>query len=161
MRLPSCQEIRRAIELYLDGAYGSERPAAAARFLPPPRFDPATWLMSAFIERDPPSAPFQNVRSFALRIGNRRYPHMKLRLSRPPQEPVYVFSVDCHDGMFKAPPGSADAEALEDLRRRNADIAADIHAAWEKEGLPTERSYLRRKIDEKKAENRADDGASA
>lgn len=148
MGLPSPGQIRRAVAVYLDRAYGPDVPPAARRFIPPTDFDPPRWLMSDLIERDPADAPLPAVRSFALRIGNSQYPHMKLRLSRPPRDEVYLFSVDCHDGVLRAPPGSADAQALEALRRHNAAVAAAIHAAWDVEDLPTERSYLRRRIEQ-------------
>ena len=84
--------------------------------------------------------------NFAIRLGNSAYPHMKLRLSRPPADPDYLFLVDSHDGFLTAPPDSADRAALEQLKRHNAALAETIAAAWTQAGLPTERNYLRRKI---------------
>ena len=106
--------------------------------------------MSPFIERDPPDAPLEGVRSFALRLGNEKYPHMKLRLSRPPRENVFLFSVDCHDTFLSAPVGSPDYDVLEGLKRHNAIVAEAIRLAWEQSRLPTERVYLRRKITQAK-----------
>lgn len=146
IELPPPAQIDRAVELYLDRAYGGRTPTAAERFRRPKGLDPAAWLMSGAAERDPPEAPLGDVRSFALRIGNARYPHMKLRLSRPPNETAFVFSVDCHDAFLRAPPGSADHEALEDLKRHNAAVAAAVLSAWDAAGLLTERNYLRRRI---------------
>jgi hypothetical protein len=102
--------------------------------------------MGPHVERDPPDAPLEGVRSFALRLGNDKYPHMKLRLSRPPHEKAYLFTVDCHDTFLSAPAGSADYEALEGLKRHNAFVAEAIRLAWESSHLPTERIYLRKRI---------------
>jgi hypothetical protein len=98
--------------------------------------------------RDAADAPVDGVRSFSLRLGNANYPHMKLRLSRPPKDNVFLFSVDAHDAFLHAPPGSADYGALEELKRRNSQMAAAITALWDENGLPTERNYLRLKIDQ-------------
>ena len=144
--MPSAAGIRRAIRLYLHYAYASAPPAHLARFMPPQNFKPHVWLMNAFIERDPPAAPLAEVRSFALRLGNEKYPHMKLRLSRPPREDFYLFSVDGHDTFLSAPMRSPDYEALEDLKRHNAIVAEAIRLAWEEARLPTERDYLRKKV---------------
>lgn len=144
--LPTADEIRRAVALYLELAYRGESPASAGRLIPPERFEPNQWLMSDLAERDPANAPLANVRSFALRFGNWQYPHMKLRLSRPPNDNVFVFSVDAHDAFLDAPAGSPDRGPLEELKRNNAAIAATVLAAWDAAGLLTERNYLRQKI---------------
>jgi len=144
--LPTADEIRRAVALYLELAYHGESPASAGRLIPPEVFEPTEWLMSDLAERDPSNAPLANVRSFALRLGNWQYPHMKVRLSRPPNDRVFVFSVDAHDAFLDAPAGSPDRAALEELKRNNAAIAATVLAAWDASGLLTERNYLRQKI---------------
>jgi hypothetical protein len=147
--LPSAGEIYRAVGAYLKCAYGQGALAPAVqRLIPPETFRPEEWLMSSFVERDPASAPLEAVRSFALRLGNRGYPHMKLRISRPPRDAVYLFSVDSHDAFLRAPEDSPDRRALESLKHDNAAIASTVYAAWEAEHLPTERSYLRRKIEQ-------------
>jgi len=149
--LPSAGQIRQAIEIYLRHAYPAGPPEKALRFLPPERFCPAEWLRSDFVEPDEKDAPPEQVRSFALRIGNSRYPHMKLRLTRPPSERVYLFMVDSHDAFLTAAPGSADERPLEELKRHNAAVAAAITADLDAAGLPTERNYLREKIRQARA----------
>ena len=81
-----------------------------------------------------------------MRIGNSRYPHMKLRLSRPPNDKVFVFTVDSHDAMLKAVRGTTNHDELEELKRHNVQLTEAITLAWEKAGLLTEHDYLRRKI---------------
>ena len=141
--LPSAHQIRQAVRLYLDNSYQDQLPDFVQRFVPPDACDPAEWLMTDVTERDPDDAPLADVRSFAMRIGNVMYPHMKLRLSRPPRHNVFLLSVDCHDAFLKASPDSGDTEALEALKSHNAAVAKAIHEAWDAAGLPTERSYLR------------------
>jgi len=120
-QLPTASVLRLAIEDYLRQAYGSAPPARVVEdFLPADDVDPVAWLMREMVLRDPPDAPLSHVRSFALRVGNRRYPHMKIRLSRPPGQRAFVFSVDAHDAVLHAPPGSTDAAALAQLKRFNA-----------------------------------------
>jgi hypothetical protein len=143
---PSLGELSKAVETFIRVAYGDCPPVHLQRFRPPPGCDPEEWLMSDEAERHPDDVPFKQVRSFALRIGNAHYPHMKLRLSRPPNDSRFVYTVDAHDAMLKAPVGSADYEALEHLKKNNAEIAAEIVKAWEEAGLLTEHSYLRDKI---------------
>jgi hypothetical protein len=150
LALPPAGQIRRAVELYLARAYSAPCPAPVAGLIPPEDFDPCQWLMDERFERDPADAPLAQVRSFILRLGNDLYPHMKLRISRPPRAVQFVFSVDSHDAFLHASPGSKDYELLEELKRHNAALAESIHAAWDLGGLPTERNYLRQKLQEAK-----------
>jgi hypothetical protein len=147
--LPAISSLRKAIELYLEKAYGAEPPkGTVSRFLPPPDADPGVWLMGQAVERHPPNAPLEQVRSFALRIGNRRYPFMKVRLTRPPRQAFYVFCVDAHDACLHAPSGSEDLAALERLKRFNIGLAQEVLAAWDAVGLLTERGHLREAVKE-------------
>ena len=146
INLPSPAKLRRAIDIYLKHAYERGVPQAVQKLIPPKDFQPHTWLMSEAIERTPPDAPLEAVRSFAMRLGNTMYPNMKLRLSRPPNQRVYVFSVDCHDAFLKSPVGSGDLEALRQLKQHNTKLAAIIVAEFEKAHVPTEHEYLRSKI---------------
>jgi hypothetical protein len=140
-------DVRCAIDVYLAGAYGQSVPEAIReRYAVPEGVELAQWLMSDVTERTPADADFDDVRSFALRIGNVSYPHMKLRLSRPPGRRELVLSVDAHDAMLRAPEGSPDAEILETLKATNACIGSEIRAAWEREGLMTEKTFLRQQI---------------
>lgn len=154
VRTPSPRQVYRSVELYLAMAYPDGPPESISHLLPGEPLEVVAWLMSDAAQRDPADAPLEAVRSFALRLGNTGYPHMKLRWSRPPGERVLVLSVDSHDAFLHSPPGSGDDEALESLKRDNARIAADIHAAWDAADLPTERNYLRRKIQDAKDRRR-------
>ncbi len=142
--LPTNCQLRLAVEHYLRQAYQAEPPGAVvAKFLPAEDDDLGAWLMRDVIERDPADAPLAQVRSFAMRMGNRQYPFMKIRLTRPPRQPGYIFTVDAHDAMLHAPPGSADVAQVEQLKQLNAHLSREVLAAWDAAGLPNERSYMR------------------
>jgi len=143
--LPCAKEIRQAIQIFLQRAYQNV-PPQLEKFIPAPDADIKSWLMSAATERDPANAPLEQVRSFSIRLGNQLYPNMKLRLSRPPRCEYFVFTVDSHDAFLHAPPGSKDYEPLEELKKHNTALADNITAAWEIYNLPTERNYLRKKL---------------
>ncbi len=150
-QLPDASALRLAIGDYLQQAYGSAPPAQVVEdFLPPDDVDPVAWLMRDVVVRDPPDAPLPHVRSFALRVGNRRYPYMKIRLSRPPGKRMFIFSVDAHDAILHAPTGSTDAAALAQLKRFNAQLTHQVMAVWDAAHLPTERSYMRQMIEQAK-----------
>ncbi|MDC1142735.1 response regulator [Planctomycetota bacterium] len=71
---------------------------------------------------------------YVLRLGNHLYPHMKLAMQQSDDNGDWYFHVDAHDD---APaPISAQCEAWEVLRQRNAEIAAAVHCAWELAGVP-------------------------
>ena len=148
--LPDIEMLRQAIQAYAALAYGQRLPPRVRRLMPPPQTPPQEWLMGDLVQRDPPDAPMDQVVSFIVRLGNRRYPHMKLRLTRPSGYAGYVLSVDAHDAFLHAPAGSPDEAALEDLKRFNARLSQDVMAEWDRLGLPTERSYMRELIERKK-----------
>ena len=109
--------------------------------------------MGEMAERDPPSAPLEIVRSAAFRLGNTLYPNMKFRISRPPNDMMFIFSVDCHDAILSMKKDSSDFAMIEELKAHNSKLADAILADWEKAHLPTERNYLRYKIQQAKKRN--------
>ena len=151
--LPASATVARAVRIFLDRAYPDGAPAQVEQLCPPDNADSATWLMSDRVERSPADAAAGDVRSFALRLGNAQYPHMKLRLGRVPRHDAWLFTVDSHDAILQAPPGSPDGEALEALKRHNAALASDIIAAMDAAGLPTERHFMRERIRRAKRRN--------
>ncbi|MBN1943870.1 MAG: hypothetical protein JW849_11305 [Phycisphaerae bacterium] len=157
MQLPTSEQIRLAFEIYLKHAYAGPPPEAVQLLLPEPGVEPAACLVGPTAECDPPGATLETLRSAAFRLGNFAYPHMKLRVSRPPNRSVFLFSVDAHDAILQARPGTPDYAMLQELKAHNAKLAEAIHAAWDAAGLPTERSYLRGIVE--KAKSKRDDSA--
>src|SRR6056297_3438942 len=145
VKLPSENDLRQAVKIYLNKAYSQDPPEDTSRFLPPAGANIAAWLEDV-AEPEPKNVPIDEVRSLALRIGNEVYPHMKLRLSRPPRENFFIFLVDAHDAFLHADPDSPDYAALEELKAHNAKLAGEIQSEWARAGLPTEHNYLREKI---------------
>jgi len=145
--LPGTEALKDAIDIYLSRPYpaGTDE-RISQKFTVPDDCDLAVWLIEAVGEPEPADADIDSLRSIALRLGNEFYPNMKLRLTRPPGDDIFLLMVDSHDVMLTAPPGSPDQEALEELKAANATIAGDITGAWDAAGLPTERNYLRDKI---------------
>ena len=142
-------DLYRAINIYLTHAYGSTEaiPEQIANLLPKnPDFDPKQWIMGEMVERNPAEAPFEEVVTASFRLGNMFYPNMKLRLAKPPREEFFLLSVDSHDAVLQAPEGTPDYKMLEELKAHNAKLAGEIQTQWDKLGLPTERNYMRYKI---------------
>ncbi len=143
MELPTSKQIHCAIEIYLKYAYEGSVPESVQPLLPVGEIHPAEWLIAPPAECDPPGATLETLRSSAFRLGNFAYPHMKLRVSRPPNRAVFLFSVDSHDAVLQAKPGTPDYAMLQELKAHNAKVAEAIMADWDAADLPTERKYLR------------------
>ena len=144
-----------AVDIFLARAYpDGAGEQVSAKFTVPDDGELVRWLIETVGEPEPADADIDSVRSTALRLGNAQYPHMKLRLSRVPRHDVYLFTVDSHDAILQALPGSPDHEAVEALKRHNATLASDIIAAMDAANLPTERNFLREKIRHAKRQNR-------
>lgn len=71
---------------------------------------------------------------YNLRLGNLRYPHMKLVFILENEQPV--FYVDAHDSHFTLPPNVAGYDQLVKLRHENRKMKSMIEAAWAAEQLP-------------------------
>jgi hypothetical protein len=89
---------------------------------------------------------------YALRLGNRHYPHMKLVIDRAPDGRSYLLRADTHDAHCQPRPGSRESAAFLELARQNRAIAEAIEARWEAVGLPTFKKFLRDDLERRKAE---------
>ena len=99
--------LRRAVDIYLALAYPAGR---AARGGPPP-----PGLARRGRRADAPArSPRSSVRAsraergaaiYALRLGNMRYPHMKLQIQPWPNAAGFLLSVNTHDQVLGARPG--------------------------------------------------------
>jgi hypothetical protein len=88
---------------------------------------------------------------YALRLGNRHYPHMKLVIDRAPDGHAYLLRADTHDAHVQPRPGSREAAAFAELANANRSIAESIESAWEQLGLPTFKKFLRDDLERRKA----------
>jgi CheY-like chemotaxis protein len=73
---------------------------------------------------------------YTLRLGNERYPFMKLCLEEWVEPGEYFLFVDTHDEL-EISPGDPDYEAWNALRSFNLQLKDAIEAAWHRGRLPT------------------------
>ena len=78
-----------------------------------------------------------------LRLGNARYPHMKLQVQPWDGPEGFLLSVNTHDHALALEPGVDDAEAFMALQAENQRLKVAIEQAWDEAGLPTFPRYLR------------------
>ena len=138
------ETLRRAATIYLEVAYGTAPiPPAVSKRLDWKEGVETTTLLNAL--------PFEKVGNsgvggssvFALRLGNTRYPHMKLQVQPWTGSSGFLLSVNTHDQVLALNPNSPDAEAFRSLQSENQKLKQGIEQAWDKEGLPTFLRYLR------------------
>ena len=148
---PSFTQLRTAIELYLRLAYIEFPPPATVRTkvegLPA---DEALFAQPAF-EVQPTKDP--DPTRYSLRLGNARYPHMKLVVERSPDGRGHLFRADTHDRHIRPREGSPEAAQFQALMEFNQQTAEKIEAAWARAGLMTFKSYLREDLARRAADN--------
>jgi hypothetical protein len=138
--------LQRAIDLYLSSAYpgGALPPAAAPRVEPIRALDPSATVPEDLLERDVANS----LPSYALRLGQPMYPHMKVVVEPAPGGGAagYLLRVDAHDRHLHAPANSPDAAWLASVRQSNKELSERIEAAWSAAGLPTFKDFLRQQL---------------
>ena len=131
--LLSRDEIYRAVEIYVRHAYFGQAPENVQSLMPKnENFNPEEWIMGDMVEREPADSTLQTMRWANFRFGNVFYPNMKFRISRIPNSGDFVFSVDAHDAVLQAEPGSDDYAMLEELKSENAKLVKAITEDWDK-----------------------------
>lgn len=135
--------LRSAVETYLGLAYpAGVIPAIVQRRL--------IWREGGTAAEILGSPPFERARQvnsrpdsvYALRLGNHRYPHMKLQVQPWPNLAGFMLSVNSHDQVSGIDSG-ADSHAFRDLQSENQRLKEAIEQAWDDAGLPTFLRYLR------------------
>ena len=145
--------LRQATAIYLALAYpGAGPPEVVKR-----RLAWAPGVETALLLNHPPfERPGQNNTTgapiFALRLGNARYPHMKLQVQPWPNDAGFLVSVNTHDQVLALDPGTADLPAFRELQAYNQTLKESIEEAWDAQGLPTFLRYLRDYIEQRAAE---------
>jgi hypothetical protein len=135
--------LRRAVEIYLKIAYpGSEPPPAVRKRLDwTPGLEPGELLTRPPFERV--SKPGDEKPIFALRLGNSRYPHMKMQIQPWDCKAGFLLSVNTHDHALAIDPNAPDAAAFMALQTENQGLKVEIEQAWDEAALPTFPRYLR------------------
>ncbi len=135
--------LQRAIDLYLAEAY----PAGS---LPEPVRRRITWAPEAGLADLLAKPPFERVQPqdgsgatvYALRLGNHRYPHMKLQVQAWPSPAGFMLTVNTHDQIVGLDPEAPDAAEFRALQAENQRIKEQIEHAWDDAGLPNFSRYL-------------------
>lgn len=135
--------IQRAVAIYLEIAYpGVEPPPAVRR-----RLD---WRLEIDIAQLVSRPPFERVGRtpdgqpiFGLRLGNARYPHMKLQIQPWDAKDGFLLSVNTHDHALALDLQAPDAQAFMELQAENQRLKVAIEQAWDQADLPTFPRYLR------------------
>ena len=135
--------IRQAVSIYLRIAYpAAEPPPAVLRRLE----WPADVDLGELVSRP----PFERVGRtpdgesiFGLRLGNNRYPHMKLQIQPWDVKDGFLLSVNTHDHALTLDPDAPDAAAFMALQAENQRLKVAIEQAWDRHELPTFPRYLR------------------
>ncbi|HZK79854.1 MAG TPA: hypothetical protein VFC46_02280 [Humisphaera sp.] len=145
---PTVSVTWKAIDLYLSLAYAGEPPLAVRARLDAMRAsnEDEFYRIAAF-ERTPAESPAK----YSLRLGNRFYPHMKLVIECAPDGTQVLFRADTHDRHVQPKPNSPEAAAFAELSKNNQDLAQQIESAWDEQGLPTFKRYLREDLARRRA----------
>jgi hypothetical protein len=161
--------LRRAVEIYLELAYSAGVVPEAVRRRLAWRAD----CTADAILNGPPfeqagKAPGRLTPIYALRLGNHRYPHMKLQIQPWPNDAGFMLSVNTHDQVAGVTLGEADAQAFRELQVENQRLKEAIEREWDEAGLPTFNRYLRDYIESRREDSpssgrddRAQDGPDA
>ncbi len=139
----SLELLRRAVEIYLRIAYPASGPTPAVRKRIDwtPGVEPGSLLNRPPFERV--SKPGDEKPIFALRLGNARYPHMKMQIQPWDGKDGFLISVNTHDHALALDPAGPDADAFKALQAENQRLKAEIEQAWDEAELPTFPRYLR------------------
>jgi hypothetical protein len=143
--------LRRAAGLYLEAAYpAGDIPEVVRRRLEwrDEGSAPETLTESPFERAG--KAPGQSTPIYALRLGNHRYPHMKLQIQPWPNDAGFMLSVNTHDQVAGMTLSEGDAQAFRELQAENQRLKEAIEQAWDDAGLPTFLRYLRDYIESRR-----------
>jgi CheY-like chemotaxis protein len=137
--------VEKAIEIYLDHAYGrgAGKKRAPSHNLAPDA--PPEDVLRMFQREVCEGASGTECVRYTMRLGNRNYPFMKLVLQEHIVEGEYYFVVDTHDHM-DIKPSYPDYEAWQVVRRFNNDLKRQIERSFAEADLPTA-SCIRAAVD--------------
>jgi CheY-like chemotaxis protein len=134
--------LSQALDVYLTRAYphGNVPPTAQIDF---DQLHSTEDVLDLFTCESRPGPDGSPLNLYALRLGNERYPHMKVSLVQFLEPGVWVWTVDTHDRMPVAP-GTDDWDRFQELRILNLKVKASVEAGWRAVGLDTCRVVARR-----------------
>jgi hypothetical protein len=148
MRWPDPSLVWRAIDSYLKVAYGGPPPSAVrSRLETLHALDANSFYDAAVFEKKGDSA---NNR-ILLRLGNKFYPHMKLAIEKRPDRAGCLFRADTHDAHCCPANTSREYDSFKQLMELNQTVAQAIELEWEREGLPTFKTFLKEDLARRQA----------
>ena len=136
-----------AVETYLKLAYDGPPPLVVQSQLRMMRSAGANLYKSSVVTRDLANPPTR----YAMRLGNRHYPHMKLSIELAPDDQTWLFRADTHDRHVCPPANSPEYGQFVGLMENNQKLSQAIEAAWAAQGLPTFKTYLREDLARRQA----------
>jgi hypothetical protein len=138
---PSVPQVWSAVEIYLRLAYGGAAPPSAVRdrLASLRATGDADFYDSPVFERDDARPPTR----YALRLGNKIYPHMKLVIERAPDGRTHLFRADTHDKHIRPNVNSREGRAFAELTKANQQFSESIEAEWSQRGIATFKQFLR------------------
>ena len=138
------EPLKRAVEIFLKHAYPSGKwPEIVQRRLEWPASESAQALVShppfecCESGRKPSARPI-----YCLRLGNHRYPNMKLQIQTWDSDCGYLLSVNTHDQAQSLELEGPGAAEFRQIQSENERIKNLIEAEWDQVGLPTFNRFL-------------------
>jgi hypothetical protein len=137
-----------AVETYLQLAYEGPPPLVVQSQVRMMRSAGANLYKSSVVTRDLATPPTR----YAMRLGNRHYPHMKLSIELAPDDQTWLFRADTHDRHVCPPVNSPEYSQFVALMENNQKLSQAIEAAWAGQGLPTFKTFLREDLARRQAQ---------
>jgi hypothetical protein len=140
MKWPEPEVVWRAIDAFIKVAYDGPPPSAVRSRLETLRALQAdSFYDSAVFENKGEGATARVL----LRLGNQFYPHMKLAIEKRPDRQGFLFRADTHDAHCCPAQNSHEYHVFRQLMEMNQTVALAIESAWEREGLPIFKTFLK------------------
>ncbi|GJM20367.1 MAG: hypothetical protein DHS20C15_02820 [Planctomycetota bacterium] len=129
------RDLRQALELYQSVAFAGKEQADAVPVKLEGNDDaPVADVLQVFTD-EAQQAGGAVVHRYVIRLGNARYPFMKLVLQEHLVEGEFFFEVDTHDQMFELEGG--EEQAFLELKHYNLSVKERVETAWAEARLPT------------------------
>jgi hypothetical protein len=146
--MPDPSQVMQAIDIYLRHAYGDEPPVTVRSQLAVLKNWGGPFFRAPVFVADQQGVGGGT--RYSMRLGNRNYPHMKLRIEPSPDESRYLFRCDSHDRHVCPPETSPEHGAFRDLMEKNQKVVETVEGAWAESGVPTFKSYLREDLERRR-----------
>ena len=125
--------MKKAVDVYLDVAFEPDqtrRPTVQLEGTGPE-------LLERFVSVGDPG----DMRRYVMRLGNARYPFMKMVFQELLVRDFFFFAVDTHDDLAIRD-GFPDYDAWLEVKRYNTEVKENVERRWREAGLPTMASVI-------------------